>query len=79
MFERLEEVAERKGVKRMYLHTHPWLEGAVRWWEKKGFKVLEREEGEWRTVHMGMDIGGAKRVNGNGKREGKCSEGRTER
>lgn len=37
----------------MYLHTHPFLEGAEGFWEKRGFEVvLKEEDGVWGTVHM---------------------------
>ncbi|KAF1911147.1 acyl-CoA N-acyltransferase [Ampelomyces quisqualis] len=58
LFEALRAEARARGVARAYLHTHPWLEGAVGFWEKRGFGVVEREvEGVWRAVHMVLEIG----------------------
>lgn len=53
LFEELRARAKGEGVRRLYLHTHPFLPGAVEWWERKGFEVVWREEDEmWGTVHM---------------------------
>lgn len=53
----LVELARADGVGYMYLHTHPFLPGAERLWEKEGWGVLEREEGgPWWTIHMGRGL-----------------------
>ncbi|KAM0723049.1 hypothetical protein Q7P37_001248 [Cladosporium fusiforme] len=49
--------ARADGVKVMYLHTHPFLPGAVALWEKEGWRVVCREEeGPWFTIHMRRDL-----------------------
>ncbi|OAL52271.1 acyl-CoA N-acyltransferase [Pyrenochaeta sp. DS3sAY3a] len=55
---RLLDAARERDVQDVYLHTHPWLPGAVAFWEKSGFEVLEREEGTlWLTTHMQRGLG----------------------
>ncbi|AIJ47806.1 hypothetical protein O987_18495 [Comamonas testosteroni TK102] len=40
-------------VQVLYLHTHPFLQGALEFWQRQGFAVIEREEDPlWQTVHM---------------------------
>lgn len=46
----------------MYLHTHPFLPGAIRFWQKQGFDVVcvDEQDEVWRTHHMQMildDVG----------------------
>ncbi|USP81384.1 hypothetical protein yc1106_08658 [Curvularia clavata] len=44
---------EKEESVRLYLHTHPFLPGAISFWEKQGFRVVFAEEDEvWRTTHM---------------------------
>ena len=53
----LVDLAREDGVGYMYLHTHPFLPGAERLWEKEGWRVLVREEeGVWRSIHMGRGL-----------------------
>jgi len=53
LFSVLRERGVRDGVECFYLHTHPFLPGAVGFWEKRGFEVVQVEEDEvWRTTHM---------------------------
>jgi len=53
----LVELAREDGVGYMYLHTHPFLPGAERLWEKEGWGVLVREAEEpWWTIHMGRGV-----------------------
>ncbi|EOA92028.1 hypothetical protein ACJQWK_04190 [Exserohilum turcicum] len=50
----LKQCAANDGVHRLYLHTHPFLPGAITFWEKQGFGVRDREDHDevWRTTHM---------------------------
>ncbi|KAF2447501.1 acyl-CoA N-acyltransferase [Karstenula rhodostoma CBS 690.94] len=58
LFEELKGRAEEQGVRRLYLHTHPFLPGAVGFWEKRGFGVVGVERDEvWKTTHMEMLVG----------------------
>ena len=45
--------AEAGGIEVLYLHTHPFLPGAIRFWEKQGFSVTDVETDPVRnTTHM---------------------------
>ncbi|RMR47204.1 GCN5-related N-acetyltransferase [Pseudomonas syringae pv. syringae] len=47
------EYAEAGGIEVLYLHTHPFLPGAIRFWEKQGFAVTDVESDPvWNTTHM---------------------------
>lgn len=37
----------------MYLHTHPFLPGAIEFWQRQGFAVVDIEtDPVWQTTHM---------------------------
>jgi GNAT superfamily N-acetyltransferase len=53
LFEELKRMAIQEGVGVFYLHTHPFLPGAVRFWQKRGYEVVDVEDDlVWRTTHM---------------------------
>ncbi|UCJ15000.1 GNAT family N-acetyltransferase [Pseudomonas sp. MM211] len=53
LYERLREHAAAAGVQVLYLHTHPFLRGAIRFWERQGFVVVDVEADPlWQTTHM---------------------------
>ncbi|GLH31653.1 N-acetyltransferase [Pseudomonas sp. BR1R-5] len=53
LFQALREHAVEAGVECLYLHTHPFLAGAIRFWERQGFTVINVEDDPvWRTTHM---------------------------
>lgn len=53
LFAALSAAAQRAGVEWLYLHTHPFLPGALRFWEGQGFAIVDVEEDPfWRTTHM---------------------------
>lgn len=53
MFAHLLQIAKARGVEVFYLHTHPFLEGAVEFWQTLGFEILERDPDPlWQTIHM---------------------------
>lgn len=55
LFKALKRKALEESIDCLYLHTHPFLPGAVRFWEDKGFALLHEEEDPvWRTTHMQM-------------------------
>jgi GNAT superfamily N-acetyltransferase len=57
LFEALCERARDEGVECLYLHTHPFLPGALAFWERCGFEiVLVERDLEWRTTHMQMMV-----------------------
>ena len=54
LFQSLQEHAFAAGVQCMYLHTHPFLPGAIGFWEKQGFQLVgvDREDKVWLTHHF---------------------------
>ncbi|WP_060510970.1 GNAT family N-acetyltransferase [Pseudomonas sp. NBRC 111124] len=53
LFAALREHARAAAVECLYLHTHPFLPGAIRFWERQGFAVIDVENDPvWRTTHM---------------------------
>lgn len=53
IFLELKEHARQQGVEVLYLHTHPFLPGAVGFWQRQGFHVVDVEaDPVWRTTHM---------------------------
>ena len=57
LFQELVTTARQKGIKRLYLHTHPFLQGAYDYWLKQDFKLLKScYEGTYPTLHMEMMI-----------------------
>lgn len=53
LYRALEALARADGVDVAYLHTHPFLPGAIDFWCKQGFEVVDVEaDPVWRTTHM---------------------------
>ncbi|WP_322364797.1 GNAT family N-acetyltransferase [Pseudomonas sp. Teo4] len=53
LFSALREQAMNAGVECLYLHTHPFLPGAIAFWERQGFTVVDVEDDPvWHTTHM---------------------------
>lgn len=53
VFEALKALALEQGVEVLYLHTHPFLPGAIEFWQRQGFVIVDVEdEPVWRTTHM---------------------------
>ncbi|KAI8264280.1 hypothetical protein K4K53_003568 [Colletotrichum sp. SAR 10_77] len=49
----LEQRARDAGMTKLYLHTHPFLEGAIGFWERQGFSILQVDDDPvWQTTHM---------------------------
>lgn len=58
LFESLQDHALASGVRCLYLHTHPFLPGAIRFWEKQGLEIICVDDDEvWLTHHMRMMLG----------------------
>jgi len=58
LFEYLLRIAKREEIERLYLHTHPFLEGACEFWLKQGFRISDvREECGFPTIHMEVLVG----------------------
>lgn len=57
LFQELVKTAQQKQIKRLYLHTHPFLQGAYEYWLKQEFKLLKScYEGTYPTLHMELMI-----------------------
>lgn len=53
LFQHLERIAKQRGIDKLYLHTHPFLEGALTFWEKQGFSLIDSKmESGFLTLHM---------------------------
>lgn len=53
LFEALAEKARKQGIETLYLHTHPFLPGAIAFWQRHGFTVVDVENDPvWQTTHM---------------------------
>lgn len=53
LFAALQTQVQNQGVKQLYLHTHPFLDGAQLFWEKMGFQLLIQDQDEpFYTIHM---------------------------
>lgn len=53
LFQALREHAQLNAVEVLYLHTHPFLPGAIGFWEKHGFVTVDIESDPvWQTTHM---------------------------
>ncbi|KAK2010255.1 acetyltransferase [Colletotrichum eremochloae] len=46
--------AEEAGIRHLYLHTHPFLPGAIQFWTRQGFTLLrvDVDDKVWQTTHM---------------------------
>ncbi|MBK5548176.1 GNAT family N-acetyltransferase [Pseudomonas sp. TH04] len=53
LYRALEAQARADRVAVVYLHTHPFLPGAIDFWARQGFEVVDVEaDPVWRTTHM---------------------------
>lgn len=53
LYAALAALAQAQGVQVMYLHTHPFLPGAIDFWTRQGFEVVDVEtDPVWQTTHM---------------------------
>ncbi|MBK4995896.1 GNAT family N-acetyltransferase [Pseudomonas sp. S37] len=58
LFSALRERAVQAGIGCLYLHTHPFLPGAIAFWERQGFAVVDVEQDPvWQTTHMQLRLG----------------------
>ncbi|UZJ66372.1 GNAT family N-acetyltransferase [Sphingobacterium sp. KU25419] len=57
LFQSLLTVAKEKQIERLYLHTHPFLDGAYEFWLRQGFQLMEyRDESGFLTIHMELMV-----------------------
>lgn len=53
LYRALEALAQADGVEVAYLHTHPFLPGAIDFWRRQGFEIIDIEaDPVWQTTHM---------------------------
>ncbi len=53
LYRALKALALEAQVELLYLHTHPFLPGAIDFWRRQGFAVVDVEaEPIWQTTHM---------------------------
>ncbi len=53
LFRELMALARKARVEVVYLHTHPFLPGAIDFWLRQGFEIVDVEDDPvWRTTHM---------------------------
>lgn len=51
----LKSQAWQRGIETLYLHTHPFLSGALEFWTKQDFRMLCQDDTEvFRTIHMDL-------------------------
>jgi GNAT superfamily N-acetyltransferase len=48
----LEEFAKKEGYKRVYLHTHRYLEAGLPFWKSRGYEITVEEDDYDETTHM---------------------------
>jgi GNAT superfamily N-acetyltransferase len=57
LFSELATIAKQKNIRRLYLHTHPFLPGAYNYWLQQGFELMKScYEGTYPTFHMELMI-----------------------
>ncbi|UGB32008.1 GNAT family N-acetyltransferase [Metabacillus sp. B2-18] len=45
--------SKKSGYRSLYLHTHPFLPGAIPFWKSQGYKeILAEDDPVWQTLHM---------------------------
>ena len=53
LYHALKVLALEEGVEVLYLHTHPFLPGAIDFWRRQGFVLVDVEaDPVWQTTHM---------------------------
>ncbi|MFZ3279742.1 GNAT family N-acetyltransferase [Pseudomonas sp.] len=53
LYRSLRDLALAGGVEVIYLHTHPFLPGAIAFWQRQGFEIIDVDaDPVWQTTHM---------------------------
>ncbi|MCU7248114.1 GNAT family N-acetyltransferase [Pseudomonas koreensis] len=53
LYRSLKAMALADGVEMIYLHTHPFLPGAIDFWLRQGFEIIAVDaDPVWQTTHM---------------------------
>lgn len=57
LFKEAASFSREAGYQTLYLHTHPFLPGAIPFWRAQGFKDrLAEDDPIWKTLHMDMKL-----------------------
>jgi GNAT superfamily N-acetyltransferase len=57
LFKALKQHASQAGIQTLYLHTHPFLLGAIEFWQRHGFRIILKEDDPvWYTTHMSLHL-----------------------
>lgn len=57
LFSDIKMQLQNQGIKQLYLHTHPFLDGAQLFWEKMGFGLIHQDKDTpFYTIHMQQNI-----------------------
>ena len=57
LFATIKAKALEEGIDQLYLHTHPFLPGAISFWERLGFSLLHIDDDPvWHTTHMKLSL-----------------------
>jgi len=53
LYRSLRDLALAEAVEVIYLHTHPFLPGAIAFWQRQGFTIIDIDTDlVWQTTHM---------------------------
>ncbi|KII36493.1 GNAT family N-acetyltransferase [Pseudomonas fluorescens] len=53
LYRSLRDLALAEAVEVIYLHTHPFLPGAIAFWQRQGFVIIDIDtDPVWQTTHM---------------------------
>ncbi|WP_322846880.1 GNAT family N-acetyltransferase [Pseudomonas sp. B33.4] len=53
LYRSLKDLALANAVDVIYLHTHPFLPGAIAFWQRQGFEIIDVDaDPVWQTIHM---------------------------
>ena len=53
LYRSIKDLAVASEVEVIYLHTHPFLPGAIEFWQRQGFKIIDVDaDPVWQTTHM---------------------------
>lgn len=57
LFQEALQFCKESGYEKLYLHTHPFLPGAIPFWKSKGFEErLAEDDPIWNTLHMDLQV-----------------------
>jgi GNAT superfamily N-acetyltransferase len=57
LFKKAVSFSRKAGYQTLYLHTHPFLPGAIPFWKTQGFvERLAEADPVWKTIHMDKEL-----------------------